>query len=113
DQRKLYMGSEQGLFRSEDGAENWTRVESPLNGLQIWSVLLLPAEPDVILVGTCPSRLFRSGDSGRTWSEVDVRMRPDCPRIIHTRVTALCGHPGDARTVWAGVEIDGVYRSGD
>ncbi len=111
--RVLYLGSEQGLFRSDDGADNWRRVESPLDGLQIWSILLLPAAPEVILVGTCPSRLFRSGDAGRTWTEPDVRIRPDCPRIMHTRVTALCAHPGEAQTVWAGVEIDGVFRSSD
>jgi photosystem II stability/assembly factor-like uncharacterized protein len=88
-------------------------VESPLNGLQIWSILLPPAAPEVILVGTCPSRLFRSGDGGHTWSEADARMLQDCPRIVHTRVTALCAHASDPRTVWAGVEIDGVYRSRD
>lgn len=113
DDRVLYLGSEQGLYRSRDGADNWERVESPLNGLQIWSILLHPANPDSILVGTCPSRLFRSEDGGRTWNEADVRMRPDCPRIIYTRVTSLCAHPADAKTLWAGVEIDGVYRSGD
>ncbi len=113
DQRILYLGSEQGLFRSDDGADHWRRVESPLAGLQIWSILLVPTAPEVILVGTCPARLFRSGDNGCTWSEAAVRMRPDCPRIIHTRVTALCGRGGDTPTVWAGVEIDGVYRSRD
>jgi photosystem II stability/assembly factor-like uncharacterized protein len=113
DRRVVYLGSEQGLFRSEDGADRWSRVESPLNGLQIWSILLVPAAPEVILVGTCPARLFRSDDGGRTWSEADVRMLQDCPRILHTRVTALCAHPSDPRTVWAGVEIDGVYRSRD
>ncbi len=40
-------------------------------------------------------------------------MRPDCPGIISTRVTTLCAHPVDPRTVWAGVEIDGVYLSRD
>ncbi len=113
DQRALYLGSEQGLFRSDDGADNWRRVDSPLDGLQIWSILLLPATPDVILVGTCPSRLFRSDDAGRTWTETDARMRLDCPRIIHTRVTAMCAHPTDGKTVWAGVEIDGLFRSRD
>jgi photosystem II stability/assembly factor-like uncharacterized protein len=113
DPRILYLGSEQGLFRSEDGADNWSRVESPLDRLQIWSIWLQPTAPEVMLVGTCPARLFRSGDNGRTWKEADVRMRPDCPRIMDTRVTALCGHPDDAGTVWAGVEIDGVYRSRD
>src|ERR1043165_2730975 len=72
DDRTLYLGSEQGLYRSADGASNWSRVESPLNGLQIWSILLLPQAPDVILVGTCPSRLFRSTDGGRTWNEPGV-----------------------------------------
>jgi photosystem II stability/assembly factor-like uncharacterized protein len=113
DHRMLYLGSEQGLFRSNDGADNWMRVESPLNGLQIWSILLLPGADEVILVGACPSRLFQSADGGRTWSEPDVRMNPNCPRIISTRVTALCANPGDSQTVWAGVEIDGVYRSRD
>jgi photosystem II stability/assembly factor-like uncharacterized protein len=111
--RVLYLGTEQGLYRSEDGADNWARVESPLNGLQIWSILLLPGNPDVILAGTCPSRLFRSADAGRTWTEPAVRIRPDCPRIIHTRVTALCANPDNPQTVWAGVEIDGLYRSRD
>jgi len=111
DHRVLYLGSEQGLFRSNDGADNWSRVESPLNRLQIWSILLLPAAAEVILVGACPARLFRSSDGGRTWIEPAVRMNPDCPRIISTRVTTLCANPGDPQTVWAGVEIDGVYRS--
>jgi len=106
----LYLGSEQGLFRTTDGAGHWERVESSLNGRQIWSILLLPADPDVLLVGTCPARLFRSADGGRTWSEPAVAMVQDCPRIIHTRVTTLAADPA---TVWAGVEIDGLYRSRD
>jgi photosystem II stability/assembly factor-like uncharacterized protein len=109
----LYLGSEQGLFRSTDGAGRWERVESPLDGQQIWSILLLPADPDVILVGTCPSRLFRSEDGGRSWSEAPVRMLQDCPRIMHTRVTTLLADPFEPATVWAGVEIDGLYRSRD
>src|SRR6516165_1124001 len=52
DPRILYLGSEQGLFRSEDGADNWSRVESPLDRLQIWSIWLQPTAPEVMLVGT-------------------------------------------------------------
>jgi photosystem II stability/assembly factor-like uncharacterized protein len=111
--RVLYLGSEQGLFRSDDGADNRRRDDSPHDGLQIWSILQLPAAPDTILVGTCPARLFRSDDAGRSWREADVRMRPDCPRIMWTRVTSLCAHSRDPNTVWAGVEIDGLYRSRD
>jgi photosystem II stability/assembly factor-like uncharacterized protein len=113
DPRVLYLGSEQGLFRSMDGAGSWERVESPLNGLQIWSIVLLPHDPDILLVGACPSRLFRSADGGRSWTEADVMMRRDCPRIMHTRVTTLLADPLDPEALWAGVEIDGVYRSRD
>jgi photosystem II stability/assembly factor-like uncharacterized protein len=113
DARTLYMGSELGLFHSTDGADGWERVPSPVDGRQVWSVLLLPDNPDVILVGTCPSRLFRSGDGGRTWAEADAEIRPDCPRIMQTRVTTLVADPAAPGTVWAGVEIDGLRRSRD
>ncbi len=113
DPRTLYLGSEQGLFRTTDGADHWTRVESPLNGQQIWAVCLLPQNPEVVLAGTCPSRLFRSADGGQTWAEPAVDIRQACPRIMHTRVTTLLADPTEPETVWAGVEIDGLVRSRD
>jgi photosystem II stability/assembly factor-like uncharacterized protein len=110
DPARLYLGSEQGLYVSTDGADNWTRLDAPLTGLQVWSILLLPGRPDTILVGTCPSGVFRSEDAGATWAEAQTQMVKDCPRILHARVTALAGEPG---VVWAGVEIDGLHRSLD
>ena len=113
DPRTLYLGSEQGLFRSSDGADHWNRLESPLDGRQIWSVLLLPKAPEVILAGTCPARLFRSEDGGRSWTEPSAPMVQECPRIMHTRVTTLVADPTEPETVWAGVEIGGLHRSRD
>jgi photosystem II stability/assembly factor-like uncharacterized protein len=107
------MGSELGLFRSTDGASNWSRVESPINGLQVWSILLSPHDPNLILVGTCPSRLFRSDDGGRSWTEPQLACVRECPRIIHTRMTTLAADPTDPATLWAGIEIDALYRSRD
>jgi photosystem II stability/assembly factor-like uncharacterized protein len=111
--RTLYLGSELGLFRSTNGADSWTRVESPVNGRQVWSILLLPSDPDVILVGTCPAGLFRSDDGGRSWTTPPAKMIQECPRIMHTRVTTLIADPTDQHTVWAGVEIGGLLRSQD
>lgn len=113
DDRVLYLGNEHGLYRSDDGANNWSRIDSPATGLPIWSILLAPSNPDLLLVGTCPARIFRSGDGGRTWTEPLARFQQGCPRIVHTRLTALCAHPANLDTFWAGVEIDGVYRSND
>src|SRR6516164_1926343 len=69
DPRTIYLGTELGLFRSSDGASNWSRVDSPINGLQVWSISISPHDPNLIVVGTCPSRLFRTEDGGKTWSE--------------------------------------------
>src|SRR5260370_35224408 len=70
DHRVLYLGSEQGLFRSNDGADNWSRGESPLNGLQIWPILRwpappggagrLPEPPHVIRTGSCRATRLRA-----------------------------------------------------
>src|SRR5438309_1923378 len=79
-ERVLYLGNEHGLWRSEDGADNWRRVDSPVSGLQVWSILLAPGNPDLVLVGVCPSRLFRSEDGGRTWTEPFARIMQGCPR---------------------------------
>jgi photosystem II stability/assembly factor-like uncharacterized protein len=113
DPRVLYLGTEQGLFRSADGADTWARVESPMNGVQVWSLLLLPHASEVILAGTCPSHIFRSPDGGRTWTEPPVQIVQECPRILYTRVTTLVADPADPDTVWAGVEIDGLRKSRD
>jgi photosystem II stability/assembly factor-like uncharacterized protein len=113
DPRTLYLGSELGLFRSTDGADHWARVESPVNDRQVWSILLSPHDPDRILVGTCPSRLFRSADGGRTWTEAAADLVRECPRIMAARVTTLAADPGVPDVFWAGVEIGGLQRSRD
>ncbi len=96
DPRTIFMGSEQGLYRTVDGADHWARVESPLNGLQIWSILLAQKPvanaqgsdvadapgSDIIVVGTCPSRLFpRTGNfvggGGDRWSLPKPGFRPN------------------------------------
>ena len=113
DDRLLYIGTETGLYRSTNGADDWRQVDSPLNGQEIWSILIPPNQPDTIFAGTRPSRIYRSLDAGRTWQECGTTMRPDCPRIQYTRVTTLTADPDDGRVFWAGVEIDGIHRSAD
>jgi photosystem II stability/assembly factor-like uncharacterized protein len=109
----LYLGSDQGLFRSVDGAGNWSRVESPLNDKQIWSVLIHSANPERIVVGVCPSAIYCSPDGGQSWSQAKIKVVQECPRIMHTRVTTLVADPHEPDTIWAGVEIDGLFRSRD
>ncbi len=112
--RTLFLGSEQGVLVSRDGAENWERLRAPLlSGRQIWSILISPHNPKIMVVGACPARLYRTADGGQTWAEASVKMVQDCPRIMFTRVTSLLVDPASGESWWAGVEIDGLYRSQD
>jgi photosystem II stability/assembly factor-like uncharacterized protein len=107
------MGTELGLFKSVDGADNWARVEGPLAGLQVWSIHIPRSQPDVILVGTRPAALYRSDDDGETWAVAAATLETACPRILHTRVTCITTDPANPDLAWAGVEIDGVHASRD
>src|SRR5215470_16624104 len=66
DPRVIYAGADAGLVRSDD-AVTWHRVDSPMNGRQVWSLAIDPGDPARILAGTgAPSRaaVFRTTDSG-------------------------------------------------
>src|SRR5262245_50025409 len=58
DPRVLYLGCEHGLFKSTDGADTWKRIDSPMNDRPIWSILVHPVHPNLIVAGTCPSAFF-------------------------------------------------------
>ena len=45
----LLLGSELGLFISSDGAESWTKLPAPLDGLQVWSLWIVPPQPNVLI----------------------------------------------------------------
>ena len=108
---RIYAGSDNGLFRSNDNGFTWQYIESPMDDLQIWSVGVDPEDSDTVFVGTRPNA-FRSRDGGETWEALDLGVRMPCPIGI-PRTTNIIVDPRDTRTVWAGIEVDGVYRSLD
>jgi photosystem II stability/assembly factor-like uncharacterized protein len=114
DSRLLHLGTETGLFVSHDGAGQWERVRSPLDGLQVWSLARDPGDPDVLFAGTCPAGLFRSADGGRTWQALAADMPERCVNgaPLAPRVTCITPDPRDG-ALFVGVEIAGVRRSRD
>ncbi|MDE2641108.1 MAG: hypothetical protein OXI03_11090 [Chloroflexota bacterium] len=108
---RLLAGSDTGLFRSEDDGEHWDLVDSPMGDRQLWSVALDPADPETIFAGTRPGA-FRSRDGGATWEELPLEVADPCPIGI-ARTTSMFVDPRDRQRVWAGIEVDGVYKSLD
>ncbi len=116
----LYAGTDAGLYRSDNGGEQWARLETPWDegqgwqaGTLVWSLLVHPQNPQQLYAGTCPGALYRSRDAGKSWQKLNAPISPTCNYIRYTRVTCFCADPSDANVVWAGVEIDGLWRSGD
>ena len=100
-----------GLFRSDDNGLNWSGVDSPIGDLQVWSVAVDPANTDTIFAGTRPEG-FRSRDGGKTWDKLSMGVSLECP-IGTPRTTNMGGDHRDSNTIWAGIEVEGVYKSLD
>ena len=110
----LYAGTEAGIFRTKNGGNNWERLDSLMDELQIWAIAVNPKNPDIVFAGTCPSALFKSSDSGDTWRRLNVELAEECEGVpIVPRVTSISIDPDDDQTVYAGVEIDGLWLSTD
>ncbi len=112
DPHRVIAGSDLGLFRSNDNGGAWEHIESPLDdGIQTWSVTVDPEDSDTIFVGARPDA-YRSRDGGKSWDHLDIGVTIPCPVGI-PRTTNVIVDPRDHRTIWAGIEVDGVYKSLD
>ena len=123
---RVLAGTDAGVYRTENRGSTWELLDSPMNtewparvhrsspkwplqNVVIWAITIDPVEPDTIFVGTRPGA-FRSRDDGKTWDELSLNVRMDGP-IGTPRTTIMLVDPRDHRTIWAGTEVDAVYRS--
>ncbi len=111
--RELLAASDMGVYRWSEDTARWTALPSPLG--DVWAIAQSPQDPDRVIAGTRPADLHLSVDGCITWRKLEV------PGISHfslvnmgsTRVTQVLFDPIDAGTVWAVIEIGGVFRSTD
>ena len=108
---RILAGSDNGIFRSGDNGITWEKLDSPMDDLQIWSIGIDPVDSDTIFVGTKPDG-FRSRDGGKHWEQLSMGVAQPCV-IGVPRITNMIVDPRDHRTIWAGIEVDGVYKSLD
>jgi photosystem II stability/assembly factor-like uncharacterized protein len=112
---RAYAATRSGLYRSLDGGDAWTRLETPRS--EVYSVLEYPVE-ERLYAGTHPAHCYVSTDGGETWSECRGLQELPSRGTWHTprhrdeaHVRALRA-AGEDRLV-AGVEVGGVHVSGD
>ena len=100
-----------GLFASDNRGYHWEPVNTDLPAEELWSLACDPHDDQRIFVGGRPG-LYRSTDGGSHFEALPTGMGPNCP-IGTPRITNVLIDPADSQQMWIGVEVDGVYHSGD
>ena len=67
----VYLASNRGVFRSNDGGLNWTQAASPVGDVRSLALdLTSPANARILYAGVTGSGVFRSSDGGLTWTSI-------------------------------------------
>ena len=110
----VYIGTQAGPYRSNDGGDHWEQLNLPDPGMVVWSILFHPQNPQTLYVGTAPPAIYRSDDSGSSWRKLSlvdpvgmVKMGFPC------RVIRMSADPNNPHELYAGLEVGGVIRSLD
>jgi photosystem II stability/assembly factor-like uncharacterized protein len=112
---------------SRDFGKTWSECEggvrfeekSGRKVARVWCVKPgRPSEPDVLYAGVDPGALFKSEDSGKTWSEVtSLSEHPTkqkwMPGAGGLMVHSIVLHPSDSKKMHVGISAAGVFATED
>jgi photosystem II stability/assembly factor-like uncharacterized protein len=113
----ILAGTEDGIFRSSDGGQNWTEAGDGLAERHIRWLAYHPDASNFEFAGTEPADIFISHNGGEFWREC-----PEVPILRDQHQWSLpyspeagCvrGFAFQGSRVYAAVEVGGVLRSDD
>jgi hypothetical protein len=109
----LYAGTDMGIFVWQENLRRWCPLPSPAT--DVWAIAQAPHHPEILLVGARPAQLFYSENAGLDWQEIHIPGLKSFSEINMgpTRFTQILYDPIDRNTIWATVEIGGIFKSID
>ena len=114
DSSVVWVGTQDGPYRSVDGGDTWARPDFPVSGVAIWSLAIHPTHHRTLYAGGSPATVYRSTDGGDTWHHLrHAWLKNRVEMGFPTRLVSLAIDNDKPDTVWAGVEVGGVIRSDD
>ncbi|MCI0488290.1 MAG: YCF48-related protein [Blastocatellia bacterium] len=103
---KIFAGTEEGLFISDNAGDSWTGVTRGPNGMNVKAIAQDPRDPDLVIVGT-NHFVYRSTNGGRSW----IRRGAGLPAGDFTSVVINPSNPDEVMV--GDYSRGGVYRSSD
>jgi photosystem II stability/assembly factor-like uncharacterized protein len=104
--KRIFVGTRQGLFISNDGGATWEHVERGPSDSTVKTIAQDPRDPQLIVLGT-NQFIYRSTNGGRTW----VRRGGGLPAGDFTSVVVNPSNPDEV--IVAEYSKGGLYRSTD
>jgi photosystem II stability/assembly factor-like uncharacterized protein len=109
----VYIGTQNGPYRSTDRGERWERLPFP-EDTQVWSILVHPSRPRTLFAGTSPVGIYRSDDDGATWRRLPKAVQPERVKMpFACRVMRMAIDPAQPEHIYAALEVGGAMRSLD
>jgi photosystem II stability/assembly factor-like uncharacterized protein len=95
-----------GVFKSTDGGESWTTINSGLANSMVYSLAISPSDNAMVYAGT-RNGVFKTVDGGRHWTAASYGL----PKAIgRTQIDMLAIDPTNPKIVYAGT-FDKVYKT--
>lgn len=101
----VYAGTTQGLFKSTNQGNNWTKVGDALGAGYVSEIQLDPSNPDTIYLATSQG-VKKSLDGGETWSLKSSGLEA-------TSIRSVKIDQKNPKTLYIGTNGGGLYRTED
>jgi photosystem II stability/assembly factor-like uncharacterized protein len=114
----VYVGTQDGPYRSDDHGDHWEKLDVPDHGLPVWSLAFDPRNSQVMYAGYENCEIYRSDDGGLRWRQLPVTVRfPEVTVAAGSnpakRVLKLAANPANPDELYGAIEVGGVIRSLD
>ncbi len=101
----VYAGTTQGVFKTLNKGEAWSRLAVDLGELYVSSLVLEPGNGQHLYMGTSTG-IFQSRDGGQTWKATN-------DGLDNLNIRSIAMDPNDSQVLYAGTNGSGLFRSQD
>ncbi len=115
DANVIFVGTQDGPYRSIDGGVHWEKPGFPDKNAVIWTMSVHPTNPKIVYAGAAPVVVYRSEDGGDNWKPLPTAKSPaHCERGgFDTRTIRITVDPSRPDDLYVAIEVSGVIRSSD